>query len=64
MLLEPGYIPASIMADFWMFSGSQCFCGNSIANTAALAGDCLMPCPGNSTEMCGGSNRLTLWIYE
>ncbi|KAG4439545.1 hypothetical protein IFR05_004985 [Cadophora sp. M221] len=43
--------------------GSQCFCGNNIASTAGLAGDCLTPCPGDSTTKCGGINRLSLNVY-
>lgn len=44
------------------YSG-ECYCSNSIASTgvpAALA-DCNMGCNGNTTEACGGSNRLSLF---
>ncbi|KAL8832686.1 MAG: hypothetical protein Q9170_004784 [Blastenia crenularia] len=42
---------------------SECFCGTSISNGAALRadGDCSMTCSGNSTEFCGGPNRLTVY---
>jgi iron transport multicopper oxidase len=49
--------------------GSQCFCGNSIHNgsslvqgsTPSLTG-CNMVCQGNSTEYCGGPNRLNMYM--
>ncbi|KAL8924101.1 MAG: hypothetical protein Q9208_004238 [Pyrenodesmia sp. 3 TL-2023] len=42
---------------------SECFCGNTITNNAARAaeGDCSMTCSGNSTQFCGGANRLTVY---
>jgi WSC domain len=44
------------------YSG-QCYCDNEILSPGALAaaGDCNMACTGNSSEACGGSNRLTLF---
>ena len=38
-------------------------CGNALQNYATTApiGDCNMGCAGNSTEACGGSNRLTIF---
>jgi hypothetical protein len=45
--------------------GSQCFCGNSIGNGGAPVSSCAMPCPGDSTEVCGGSNALSLYyLYQ
>ncbi|KAK2464992.1 hypothetical protein APHAL10511_003068 [Amanita phalloides] len=43
--------------------GSECYCGNQLANGAALApaADCNMPCAGNSAEACGGPNRLSVY---
>ncbi|CAG8958428.1 hypothetical protein HYFRA_00011105 [Hymenoscyphus fraxineus] len=43
--------------------GSECYCGNTIAASAtqATAGDCNMPCAGNSTETCGGGNRVNVY---
>ncbi|KAG9238758.1 putative glyoxal oxidase precursor [Amylocarpus encephaloides] len=42
---------------------SECFCGNAIGATGAVAPstDCNMGCSGNSTEVCGGGGRLTLF---
>ncbi|KAL2060629.1 hypothetical protein VTL71DRAFT_9270 [Oculimacula yallundae] len=43
--------------------GNQCFCGNSIAPTGQVTGDCLTPCQGDATSKCGGINRLSLNVY-
>ncbi|KUJ12265.1 uncharacterized protein LY89DRAFT_738058 [Mollisia scopiformis] len=42
---------------------SQCYCDNAIASTGAVAApsDCAMTCSGNSSEVCGGPNRLTVF---
>ncbi|KAL8989440.1 MAG: hypothetical protein Q9177_001676 [Variospora cf. flavescens] len=42
---------------------SECFCGNLIGNNAAKVAetDCTMTCSGNSTQYCGGANRLTVY---
>ncbi|KXJ88041.1 hypothetical protein Micbo1qcDRAFT_124031 [Microdochium bolleyi] len=43
---------------------NQCFCGLQLASGAAQQSDdssCNTPCNGNSTEPCGGPNRLTLF---
>ncbi|KAK7018349.1 WSC domain-containing protein [Favolaschia claudopus] len=51
------------------FSGSEyadeCYCGTSIASGAAQTPttDCNMLCAGNSQELCGGPNRLSLYNY-
>lgn len=41
----------------------ECYCGSSLAAAAASApeGDCSMACSGDSTQPCGGPNRLTLF---
>lgn len=41
----------------------QCFCDNYVRNGGALTqdSDCNMPCTGNSTEMCGAGDRLTVY---
>jgi len=41
-------------------------CDNQLRNGATLATDpttCNTPCNGNTTEMCGGPNRLTLYQF-
>lgn len=43
---------------------SECFCDNFIENGGALAtspADCNMPCTGNSSEICGAGNRLSVY---
>lgn len=42
---------------------SQCFCSNSLQNSTAIASqyDCNYVCSGNDSEVCGGSNRLSLY---
>lgn len=42
---------------------AECYCGNTLlGGSAAAAGtDCNMACNGNTTEVCGGPNRLTLF---
>jgi hypothetical protein len=50
--------------DLLIFSGNGCFCGNAIAATGTVAGDCAIPCAGNTAEICGGVNRLTMFIFE
>ncbi|KAK1782113.1 hypothetical protein QBC45DRAFT_345145 [Copromyces sp. CBS 386.78] len=43
--------------------GGECFCGNRISNGGAPAtSGCTMLCNGNSTEFCGGGNRLNIYI--
>lgn len=43
----------------------QCFCGNSIlagrAPVPGLMGNCIMPCGGDSKEMCGGGGQISLY---
>ena len=44
--------------------GVQCFCGNYIVNGGTLAPadtDCNVACAGNSKEMCGGGNRMSIY---
>ncbi|KAF1951711.1 WSC-domain-containing protein, partial [Byssothecium circinans] len=43
--------------------GVECFCGSDILNNAtrAAVGGCAMPCKGNSSELCGGQDRINLY---
>ena len=42
--------------------GDECYCDNSIKNDASsVSSGCSMPCSGNSSEYCGGPNRLNLY---
>ncbi|KAF2156578.1 hypothetical protein K461DRAFT_308871 [Myriangium duriaei CBS 260.36] len=44
---------------------SQCFCGNTLAAdrapTTGILGNCFSACAGNSTQVCGGANRLSMY---
>ncbi|KAF9265003.1 WSC-domain-containing protein [Marasmius fiardii PR-910] len=46
------------------FSG-ECYCDTAIASPGAQTPltDCNMPCAGNSSQFCGGPNRLNLYNY-
>ena len=41
----------------------ECYCGNFIINGGAetTASDCSFPCTGDSTEVCGAGNRLSMY---
>ncbi|KAF2495308.1 WSC-domain-containing protein [Lophium mytilinum] len=39
----------------------QCFCGSSVIGTAAPETDCNLPCNGDSGEICGGQDRLSIY---
>ncbi|KAH9987623.1 copper radical oxidase [Russula compacta] len=43
----------------------ECYCGTGFANGGAPtpAGDCSMVCSGNSSEICGGPDRLNVYNY-
>ncbi|KAI1921477.1 hypothetical protein LOZ12_001014 [Ophidiomyces ophidiicola] len=43
--------------------GSECFCGAVLeaASVRQPDADCSMLCSGNATQLCGGSNRLSLY---
>lgn len=43
---------------------TQCYCGNSLNSVSAVLvvdSSCRLTCPGNSGEICGGTNRLSLF---
>lgn len=44
--------------------GTECYCGNALANSAALFPDsqCSIVCPGNSSETCGAGSRMNLYV--
>ncbi|KAK3302010.1 WSC domain-containing protein [Chaetomium strumarium] len=44
--------------------GGECYCGVVIGNgtAAAPAGDCNIPCNGDSSQTCGGRSRLNLFV--
>lgn len=42
---------------------SECFCGSAYAPDSTSSSGCTMACSGNSTQICGGPNRLTAYRY-
>ncbi|KAL8652676.1 MAG: hypothetical protein Q9226_004173 [Calogaya cf. arnoldii] len=47
--------------------GRECWCGDTLASTSTNATaetQCNKVCPGNTSQLCGGSNRLTLYIHK
>jgi hypothetical protein len=45
---------------------TQCYCGNKLLNNPIQEPDsqCNKVCPGNSSELCGASSRLTLYVLS
>ncbi|KAJ3065408.1 hypothetical protein HDU98_011220, partial [Podochytrium sp. JEL0797] len=43
--------------------GVQCFCGGS-APIAAVSTMCTLTCQGNSTELCGGANAISVYGHS
>ncbi|KAI9716656.1 MAG: hypothetical protein M1812_005194 [Candelaria pacifica] len=43
--------------------GAECYCGNALSAGSVPATDngCTMTCAGNSSEYCGGGNRLNMY---
>lgn len=42
--------------------GSQCYCGNGMSSASSLGqSGCSFACAGNSAEICGGSDRLSVF---
>ncbi|KAG4027427.1 hypothetical protein MFRU_030g00630 [Monilinia fructicola] len=45
--------------------GSQCYCDDTLpadrAPVPGMIGNCIMPCAGNSSEICGGNAAITLY---
>ncbi|KAK3390723.1 WSC domain-containing protein [Podospora didyma] len=44
--------------------GHECYCGNTMAGVQqAPDTDCNIPCPGDSTVMCGSGGRINVYKY-
>lgn len=57
---------AALCAQYAWFGveyGSQCFCGASLDPSSAEVadGECDAPCGGNSRQLCGAANRLSVY---
>ncbi|KAF2419023.1 WSC-domain-containing protein, partial [Tothia fuscella] len=48
---------------FGLEYSSECYCGSTIANTSIVTteSDCWMPCSGDSTAICGGNDRISIF---
>ncbi|KAG6007099.1 hypothetical protein E4U21_006361 [Claviceps maximensis] len=46
--------------------GNECYCGVVLANDTVKvdSSQCDVPCPGDSSNKCGGRSRLSLWIAK
>ncbi|KAF9879202.1 copper radical oxidase [Colletotrichum karsti] len=60
---------ASCQAQGFILAGveysGECYCGNKPVNGGAPAVDgCNMVCSGNSSEFCGGPNRLNVYDFQ
>jgi WSC domain-containing protein len=58
---------ATLCSSYTMFGteyAEECYCGNGILASAIRepVSDCNMPCTGNSSELCGAGNRLSLFF--
>lgn len=43
-------------------NGDACYCGNGLQSYSAVGQKtCNVPCAGNQTEICGGSESLSVW---
>ena len=60
------WVGASLKTKFLcMKNGSQCWCGDCFefdrGELAASDSTCNIPCSGDSTSICGGSNALSIY---
>ncbi|KAI1084815.1 WSC-domain-containing protein [Whalleya microplaca] len=57
------YCQAKNYGLFGVEYGRECYCGYSPKTSAVLSPekDCSMTCKGNSTQICGGSSRISIW---
>lgn len=46
---------------FGLEFGKECYCGNELIGSLPVLSGCTMACSGDSTQACGGSNRITLF---
>ncbi|KAJ7864636.1 hypothetical protein B0H14DRAFT_2736161 [Mycena olivaceomarginata] len=44
--------------------GHECYCGNALLYVYNVPqGNCVLPCAGNASELCGGSQALNLYQF-
>ena len=47
--------------------GQECYCSSSLSNgasTSLVSGQCVMTCPGNISQTCGGPNAIQLYTVQ
>ena len=51
---------------FGVQANKECFCGNDYGNQGGKApdGECNTPCNGDSSVMCGGINRNSIYAVN
>lgn len=56
----------SILANGFRYAGVEyygdCRCGNSIVGSLATQDQCSLPCNGNHTQVCGGTNHVSVYM--
>ncbi|KAI0880342.1 WSC-domain-containing protein [Annulohypoxylon maeteangense] len=57
------YCQAKNYALFGVEYSGECYCGNAAKNSSTVSteADCNMACKGNSSQICGGSSRMSIW---
>lgn len=57
------YCQSKNYALFGVEYGGECYCGNSPNASATVSSEegCSMACKGNSTQICGGSSKISVW---
>ncbi|KAL8963334.1 MAG: hypothetical protein Q9183_005024, partial [Haloplaca sp. 2 TL-2023] len=62
MTVEKCAAACSSFTWFGVEYGRECFCGNTLnAGSAPAVSGCDFKCPGDSTQTCGGRNRLNMY---
>lgn len=46
---------------FGLEFGKECFCGNDYTGSPASPADCAIRCEGNSAQLCGGRDRISVY---
>jgi hypothetical protein len=46
---------------FGLEFGKECFCGNDYTGSPASPADCTVRCDGNSAQLCGGRDRISVY---
>ncbi|KAF2635782.1 hypothetical protein P280DRAFT_511046 [Massarina eburnea CBS 473.64] len=55
---------AAVFAGTGGENGQDCYCGEALPDDAETVPYCIIPCPGNENEACGGTNRISVYERE